>query len=147
MLRTFVSLIAFVAVLCVLGVAAFASESDYAPAARDLLPITFLDGLTFPPGHAGAAPFVDDREQTIRVLTDEEIAFMAHGTIDADWDAPRDKNRDADLQSFAFAVALGASLQWLASFFDARLAAALLWLGFLALTLRPPRRNTPRGTP
>jgi hypothetical protein len=150
MLRASACFIAAVALLWVLGVGAFAAESHFYPLSDSLAQVPLSGGFTFPAQSAGSdgAPFgTADHEETIRVLTDDEIAFMARGTIDPDWDAHRDQSRDADLASFAYAAALGSTLQWLASFWDPRLTGVLLWLGFLALMLRPPRRRAkPRAT-
>ncbi|MGA3303276.1 MAG: hypothetical protein ABSC72_08315 [Methylovirgula sp.] len=141
MLRASASFIAGLALLLALVVAAFATESHFYPLSGSLARLDLPGAFAFPAqgaGSGGAFSEPGDHE-TIRVLTDDEIAFMARGTIDPDWDAPRDQSGNVDRASFAFAEALGSSLQWLASLWDLRLTGVLLWLAFLAFMLRPPR--------
>ncbi len=141
MLRASASLVAGLALLVALAVAAVAAESHFYPLSGSLARVDLPGAFSFPAqggGTTGAFPEPGGHE-TIRVLSDDEIAFMARDTIDPDWDAPRDQSGNTDRASFAFAAALGESLQWLASFWDVRLTFVLLWLGFLGFMLRVPR--------
>ncbi len=116
MLRASASFIAGLALLFALAVAAFAAESHFYPLSGSLARVDLPGAFAFPAQGAGSdAAFSGPGDhETIRVLTDDEIAFMARGTIDPDWDEPRDQSRNADRASFAFAEALGSTLQWLA---------------------------------
>lgn len=140
MLRASASFLAGLTLLLALAVAAFAAESHFYPLSGSLARVDLPGAFAFPAkdaGSGGALSKSGDHE-TIRVLTDDEIAFMARGTIDPDWGAPRDQSGNVDRASFAFAEALGSSVQWLASLWDGRLTGVLLWLAFLAFMLRPP---------
>jgi hypothetical protein len=141
MLRASASFIAALALLFALVVAAFAAESHFYPLSGSLARIDLPGAFSFPAQGTGSDGAFSEPggHETIRVLTDDEIALMARDTIDPDWDAPRDQSGNADRASFAFAETLGSTLQWLAGLWDARLTGVLLWLGFLGFMLRPPR--------